>query len=432
MKKRIILSFLTLFLAFGVLSAAGVREIGENENIVRVISVDSYANGYSDIHALRRDGTEVVYHVGDESEFEGISLDTVNEGDILVIRDNGIATMSIPPQMFALSVRDITNASSLGFYSADFADPVDYSAAADTASSTLPFDMSDLVQRFSYSYGYLSMDNIMMQGLVVEGAYFARGVLDAIDLRSDLLLSFDDMILVTEEYFDTVFSKGIMGEPGDKVESLESLEALTAPDNLDDEFAYAYGFILTYQIMSQGIELDRTAFPYGMLNRLYNDQALITTDEMNQALNDYISYMNQVIEEWISQMAAENLKKAEDFLAENAKKDGVQIISDLLQIEYTLRNEEDSAMPSEGDTVVVNYTLRDIDGNVIEQNDNASFPLSGVIEGFRSAIMNMHVGDSITAYIHPSIGYGEYGTGAIEPNALLIFDIDLLSIADAE
>ena len=48
-----------------------------------------------------------------------------------------------------------------------------------------------------------------------------------------------------------------------------------------------------------------------MLNRLYNEKALLTTDEMNAAIEDYIAYLNQVITEYIQQMAGENLKEAE-------------------------------------------------------------------------------------------------------------------------
>lgn len=410
------------------LSAAGIREIQDNESIVKVISVQNYQNGVTDITALKEDGSTAVYHVFDDTVFEDIELSSIKEGMVLVITDTGIATMSIPPQLSAAGIRDITLASSLGFYDVSFAEPVEYASIDEDV--VLPFNLDEMVPRFSYAYGYLSMDNLMMQNLTVRGDYFARGIIDAIDLTNDVLLSFDEMMMVTQEYFTTVYEQGIIGDEGEMVTSVEDVEALGLPETLEEEFAYAYGYILTFQIMSQGIELDRIAFPYGMLNRLYNEKALLTTDEMNAAIEDYIAYLNQVITEYIQQMAGENLKEAEAFLAENAKNENIESISDLLQLEFTARSQEESAMPSAEDTVVVNYTLRDKDGNIIEQNDGVSFPLSGVIEGFRSAITNMHVGDSVTAYIHPSIGYGESGAGAIEPNQLLIFDIDLIAIEE--
>lgn len=432
MAKKLLLSILAVLLAFTSLSAEGVREIGENESIVKVISINNYPNGYDDLVVQKEDGSVAVYHVTDDTVFEDISFSQIAKDSVLVIKDSGIATMSIPPQLSAVSVRDITLASTLGFYDVSFAEPADLAVIPESATASLPFDMDELVPRFSYAYGYLSMDNLMTQNLVVRGNYFARGILDAIDLREDMLLSFDDMLLVTEEYFANVYQAGIVGEPGEMVTTVEEVESLGIPDNLDDEFSYAYGYILAFQIMSQGIELDRIAFPYGMLTRLYNTPALLTTEEMNKAVDDYIAYLNQVIADWINQMATENLSEAEAFLEENAAREEVESISDFLQLEFTARNAEESAMPVAEDTVTVNYTLRDKDGNVIEKNENVSFNLAGVIEGFRTAITNMHVGDSVTAYIHPSIGYGENGAGTIEPNQLLIFDIDLISIDNAE
>ena len=40
----------------------------------------------------------------------------------------------------------------------------------------------------------------------------------------------------------------------------------------------------------------------------------------------------------------------------------------------------------------------------------------------------MNVGETIVAYLHPSLGYGETGSDMVEPNALLIFEIELVSI----
>lgn len=52
-----------------------------------------------------------------------------------------------------------------------------------------------------------------------------------------------------------------------------------------------------------------------------------------------------------------------------------------------------------------------------------------MIDGFKEAIKYMRVGDRIMAVIPSELGYGPSGNGpSIPPNALLHFDIEILSI----
>ena len=43
--------------------------------------------------------------------------------------------------------------------------------------------------------------------------------------------------------------------------------------------------------------------------------------------------------------------------------------------------------------------------------------------------MLMSGGSQCRFYVHPSLGYGESGSTRIEPNTLLIFDVELVEIA---
>jgi peptidylprolyl isomerase len=54
-----------------------------------------------------------------------------------------------------------------------------------------------------------------------------------------------------------------------------------------------------------------------------------------------------------------------------------------------------------------------------------------VIQGWDSGVAGMKVGGTRTLIIPPAAGYGARGAGAdIPPNATLIFDIELLAVAD--
>ena len=60
----------------------------------------------------------------------------------------------------------------------------------------------------------------------------------------------------------------------------------------------------------------------------------------------------------------------------------------------------------------------------------ATFPLSGVIPGFKDAIVGMRVGGRREIVIPPAEGYGAAGQPpVIPPNATLVFVIDLLSVS---
>ncbi len=443
MTKKITLVLLSLLLILMPAFSMGVREINDDENIVKLLAVEYTDDGACRLYCLKTDGNDVYYYITDETTVE-YPVDILAAGDVLVVKDNGISTMSIPPQMYATDIRNITMAVSLGLYDVSFPEmnakpgaqaAVPASEATVLAESPFTADelaITEMVPRFGYSYGYLSMDSLMNQGLIVKGNYFARGLMDAIDITQSTLLTYDEMLAAAQEYMDTVYNQGIVGSYGDVVTDLEALADLPKPEALDDRFSYAYGYMVTIQLMSQGIELDRLAFPAGMLTRLYAFEPLLTTTEMEEAFNTYVEYLNDLVEQWLEQMAADNLAAAESFLAENAAKEGVVSISDKLQMVYTAGDAELGAAPAESDTVTVNYTLTDSNGTVLDQGEGISFPLDGVIPGFKTAILNMKVGQSATAYIHPDLGYGVNGAGNIEPNKLLIFDIDLIGIEQTE
>ncbi|MBT4126389.1 MAG: hypothetical protein HOE43_08340 [Chloroflexi bacterium] len=91
----------------------------------------------------------------------------------------------------------------------------------------------------------------------------------------------------------------------------------------------------------------------------------------------------------------------------------------------------DGASVSPEQTVDVHYTGWLVaDGCVFDSSysrgQSISFPVGGVIPGFRDAILGMKVGGQRRVYIPADQGYGAQGAGgAIPPNADLVFDIVL-------
>lgn len=92
--------------------------------------------------------------------------------------------------------------------------------------------------------------------------------------------------------------------------------------------------------------------------------------------------------------------------------------------------------PKNGEIVVVKYTGWKTDGRTFDSNDyrggkpfECPIGQEAVIKGWDEGILTMKVGGKRRLIVPPSLAYGEPGRlPVIEPNATLIFDVELLAI----
>ena len=420
------------FLIFSgmLLFAQGVQEPQSDETLVKVTDVTVDDQGNYRIDSLRQDGQRVIYIANDASTATDTPFSELKDGDFILVKDSGIMTMSLPPQMPALNVRNVTDAVAAGL--------ITYASSAPAALPGVEIaignvDRENLDSAFSYSYGYLSMEGLISQNLYPRGGYFARGVIDASNIGEVTpLLTTEEMSSVLDEFMTTVYNAGLPTDYGEVIADEESIMALARPESLEDRFGYAYGYFTIINLLYGGVTVQANEFAAGVLTALYGAEPVFTEEEMNGFIEAYIQKLADDYRAWLEQLSAENLSAAETFLADNAQREGVTVLPSGVQIEFTYDDTTEGASPVDTDTVTVDYTLTLMDGTVMDQGTDVSFALSSLIPGFSEAVQAMTVGDSIRAYIPPELGYGEMGTQTIEPNSLLIFDITLDSIDSAE
>ena len=126
----------------------------------------------------------------------------------------------------------------------------------------------------------------------------------------------------------------------------------------------------------------------------------------------------------------ENKKKGEDFLAENAKKEGVITTESGLQ--YMVLREGDGESPNSKDVVKCHYEGRLIDNRIFDSSYNrnapSEFALNQVIKGWTEGLQLMKVGSQYRFFIPYYLAYGDRQVSIILPYSTLIFDVELIEV----
>lgn len=128
----------------------------------------------------------------------------------------------------------------------------------------------------------------------------------------------------------------------------------------------------------------------------------------------------------------ENLKKGQEYLANNAKREGVVTTASGLQYEVLVEGREDGKSPSASDRVRCHYKGMFIDGKVFDSSYNSGspivFPLNGVIKGWTEGLQYMKEGAKYRFVIPYQLAYGPGGYATIPPYSTLIFEVELIEV----
>ncbi len=193
-----------------------------------------------------------------------------------------------------------------------------------------------------------------------------------------------------------------------------------------DSVSYSLGVLVGQNLKNQGFnKLDAGSLTNGLQDAIGGKQLAISAEQAGKIVNEYLEKASKA-------QSGPTIEEGKKFLAENSKKPGVVTLPSGLQ--YMVMKEGTGPKPKVTDRVTTHYTGTLLNGEVfdssVERGQPATFPVNGVIKGWTEALQLMNVGSKWKLFIPYDLAYGERGAGGqIKPFATLIFEVELLEIA---
>lgn len=199
-----------------------------------------------------------------------------------------------------------------------------------------------------------------------------------------------------------------------------------------DKVSYALGMSIAHNMTQSGVkELNIEDFAAGLKACFNGEEPALPYEEAGEVLNKYFSEMEAERAAAEKEIGEAMKKEGEDFLAANAKQEGVTVLPSGLQ--YKVIKEGNGKKAGATDTVRCHYEGKFINGQIFDSSykrgEPAEFGVHQVIAGWTEALQLMPEGSEWELYIPYDLAYGEMGAnGAIPPYAALIFKVEVLAV----
>ncbi len=192
-----------------------------------------------------------------------------------------------------------------------------------------------------------------------------------------------------------------------------------------DEASYLIGVDFAAQLAQRGLshDLSEAAIARGIKDGLAGKKP---SGEEQQRIARFVR-------DAVEASAVRNEEAAKAFLAKNGKEKGVVTTASGLQYKVVTAGDPKGTAPLATDQVTVHYRGKLLDGTEFDSSyargAPATFPLDGVIKGWTEGLQLMKPGAKAQLFVPPDLAYGHAGRPSIPGGSLLIFDVELLSVA---
>lgn len=210
----------------------------------------------------------------------------------------------------------------------------------------------------------------------------------------------------------------------------------TKLDTQKDKASYIIGQNIGRSFQQQNLDesvVDLDKLMLGLKDVLNGAEPKFTEEQIMEIMTQFQQDMQARSDSVAAAASGSNRKAGEEFLKENATKEGVVTLPSGLQ--YKVLEEGKGKKPGPTSMVTVHYRGTLLDGtefdSSIERGQPATFPVNGVIEGWTEALQLMPAGSKWQLFIPADLAYGDQGAGpTIGPGSTLIFEVELISVND--
>ena len=203
------------------------------------------------------------------------------------------------------------------------------------------------------------------------------------------------------------------------------------PASFEEKISYSMGFEVGNYFKGAGGDIQQEFLIKGIEDAYKGATPALTQEEMIAIQKEFAQKMQAQQLVKMEEMKAQNIAAGATYLEENKKKEGVIVTESGLQ--YQVLKEGEGEKPQATDKVKVEYAGTLIDGtefdSTAQHGEPAQFQVDQVIKGWGEALQLMKVGTKLHLVIPSELAYGENGAAPkIQPNSVLIFDVELISI----
>ena len=195
---------------------------------------------------------------------------------------------------------------------------------------------------------------------------------------------------------------------------------------------YAQGTAIAAQILRSELDVDTEVFMAALKDGLEGKEGKMTAEQVQAVMQQIQTGLQGKMEAKRKAAAEAVMKKAEEYLATNAKSEGVQTTASGLQ--YKIEKQGDGAVPQAGKLLTIIYKATTMEGKEYEKSPESGPARRAFLtlpKGMQEGLALIKVGGKAKFGLPPALAYGETGRPPhVAGNTVISYEAELLGVED--